>query len=83
MSFINPFVSFLLIKNVLLGLPSVEKRHKQTKTPCDDDDDMMKQRRISGWNWMKQKSNITKLCSGETSSFFSQLEIEKNKNLQI
>ncbi|KAK7261710.1 hypothetical protein RIF29_28028 [Crotalaria pallida] len=53
-----------LVKNVLQGLPSVEKRYKESKimhetTPSDDDDhegDMVKQenvkqRRISGWNF--------------------------------
>ncbi|XP_017424412.1 serine/threonine-protein kinase BLUS1 [Vigna angularis] len=53
-----------LVKNVLLGLPSVEKRYKESKVNehadggghDDDDDDedpamLVKERRISGWNF--------------------------------
>ncbi|KAG5017678.1 hypothetical protein JHK82_023280 [Glycine max] len=46
-----------LVKNVLQGLPSVEKRYKESKGNLhedDDDDDpsmQVKQRRISGWNF--------------------------------
>ncbi|KAE9585921.1 hypothetical protein Lal_00009913 [Lupinus albus] len=67
----HPFFKYckgseFLVKNVLQGLPSVEKRYKESKiqpttTPNDDDDDedegdmmkqqYVKQRRISGWNF--------------------------------
>ncbi|XP_057729965.1 serine/threonine-protein kinase BLUS1 [Arachis stenosperma] len=56
--------SEFLVKNVLHGLPSVEKRYKEISKASsmnnnddDDDDDevkhgkLMKQRRISGWNF--------------------------------
>ncbi|XP_057457475.1 serine/threonine-protein kinase BLUS1 [Lotus japonicus] len=48
-----------LVKNVLQGLPSVEKRYRESKAMNDDDDEeneaemkqSAKQRRISGWNF--------------------------------
>ncbi|QCE09057.1 serine/threonine-protein kinase BLUS1 [Vigna unguiculata] len=50
-----------LVKNVLLGLPSVEKRYKESKVNEHDDDGgddededpsmQVKERRISGWNF--------------------------------
>ncbi|XP_027343590.1 serine/threonine-protein kinase BLUS1 [Abrus precatorius] len=57
-----------LVKNVLQGLPSVEKRYKESKVNVradgdgddddNDDDDMqrnvVKQRRISGWNFNEE-----------------------------
>ncbi|OIW08998.1 hypothetical protein TanjilG_05974 [Lupinus angustifolius] len=65
----HPFFKYckgseFLVKNVLQGLPSVEKRYKESKTQpttANDDDDedegdlmkeqYVKQRRISGWNF--------------------------------
>ncbi|XP_068500670.1 serine/threonine-protein kinase BLUS1 [Phaseolus vulgaris] len=53
--------SDFVVKNVLQGLPSVEKRYKESKVvehDNDDDDDdpamQVKERRISGWNFNQE-----------------------------
>uniref|UniRef100_A0A0R0IW39 Protein kinase domain-containing protein n=1 Tax=Glycine max TaxID=3847 RepID=A0A0R0IW39_SOYBN len=54
-SFKNRKGTDFLVKNVLQGLPSVEKRYKESKGNLHEDDDdpsmQVKQRRISGWNF--------------------------------
>lgn len=74
--------SEFLVKNVLQGLPSVEKRYKESKmlhatTPNDDDDDHegdpmkqqnVKQRRISGWNFNEDGLQLEPVFPSDQSS---------------